>query len=98
MLDTISSVIKEEQIEDSMLSTIDNPYNPFTHFEEWYAFDMQKGYNSCGYLARIARTSDELSELDNDIAIDTAIDEIVSLNILGIYIKVTRNNFIVRKV
>lgn len=71
-----------------MLTTIDNPYDPFTEFDEWDAYDRQAGYNTCGYLARIVRTSDELSEADQEVAIDEAIDEIVELNVLGVYKKV----------
>lgn len=77
----------------SMLTTIDNPFNPFTQFDEWFAFDEAKGYHSCSYLARIVKTSDELSEADESLAIETAIDEIVKLNILGIYKKVTKEDF-----
>lgn len=71
-----------------MLTTVDNPFNPFTQFDEWNAFDEAKGYYSCAYLARIAKVSDELSEEDEALAIEQAIDEIVKLNILGIYKKV----------
>lgn len=71
-----------------MLTTIDNPFDPFTQFDEWKAFDEQKGYFTCAYLARIVKTSDELSEADEDLAIEQAIDEIVRLNVLGIYRKV----------
>lgn len=75
----------------TMLTTIDNPYDPFTQFDEWYAFDESKGYHTCGYLARIVKSSDELSEADEDAAIEMAIDEIIKLNILGIYEKVTKD-------
>lgn len=78
-------------MKESMLTTIDNPYDPFTQYDEWFAFDTQKGYNTCSYLARIAKTSDELSPADEDLAIEAAIDEIVKLNVLGIYLKVTRD-------
>jgi len=71
-----------------MLTTIDNPYNPFTHYDDWYSYDVIKGYNTCAYLARIAISSDELSEVDETIAINHAIDEIIKLNLLGNYIKV----------
>ena len=71
-----------------MLTTIDNPFDPFTQFDEWKRFDEDHGYYTCAYLARIAKTSDELSETDEAIAINQAIDEIINLNILGIYRKV----------
>ena len=70
------------------LTTTDNPYNPITQFDEWRAFDEQQGYYSCEYLARVAKTSDDLSPLDQAIAIEEAIDEIVELNLLGKYKKV----------
>lgn len=72
----------------TMLTTADNPFDPFTQFDEWQMFDEAKGYNTCAYLARIAKTSDELSETDQNLAIQSAIDEIVRINVLGIYKKV----------
>ena len=72
----------------SMLTTTDNPYNPFTHFDEWLAFDTAKGYNTCAYLARITVSSPDLTDEEDAIAIETAIDEIVKENILGIYRKI----------
>lgn len=72
-----------------MITTVDNPYNPFTQFEEWETFDEEHGYFTCSYLARIAKVSDNLSDTDEALAIERAIDEIVKLNILGIYKKVT---------
>lgn len=71
-----------------MLTTIDNPFNPFTQFDEWYSYDVSKGYNTCAYLARVTKSSDELSDDDQAIAIDNAMNEIVELNLLGNYIKV----------
>lgn len=70
------------------LSTKDNPFNPFTEFEEWFAFDTDRGYNTCGYLARIAKTSSDASNSINEAEIERAIDEIVRLNVNGLYIKV----------
>ena len=72
----------------SMLTTTDNPYNPFTHFDEWLAFDTAKGYNTCAYLARITVSSPDLTDEEDAIAIEAAIDEIVKENILGIYRKI----------
>lgn len=73
-----------------MLTTIDNPYNPYDEFDEWFAWDVAQGYNTCAYLARIAKSSNELSPLDEELAIEEAIDEIVRLNINGMYIKVSK--------
>ncbi len=74
----------------TMLTTADNPFDPFTNFNDWLNFDESKGYNTCAYLARIAKTSDDLSEADQDLAIQAAIDEIVRINVLGIYKKVIK--------
>ena len=63
---------------DVMLTTIDNPYNPFTEWNEWLQFDLAMGYDTSGYLARVTITSDELSEADQDWAIEDAIDEMLS--------------------
>lgn len=71
-----------------MLTTIDNPYDPFDNFKAWYLFDVQKGYNCCSYLARIAKTSDEMTEKENDEEIERAIDEIIQHDFMNIYIKV----------
>lgn len=76
---------------EMMLTTIDNPFNPFTQWDEWRRYDEDKKYFTCAYLARIAKTSDDLSEEDYNKAIDDAIDEIVSLNINGMYAKIYEN-------
>lgn len=64
---------------EAMLTTKDNPYDPFTQWDEWYLFDELKGYHTCGLIDRIANTSDDLSDEDNKIIIDVAMEEIVSM-------------------
>ena len=71
-----------------MITTIDNPYDPFTQFEDWKGFDEHKGYYTCEYLARIAVTSPDLSDAENELEMKRAIDEICRINPLGIYRKV----------
>ena len=73
------------------LTTIDNPFDPFDQFVQWFLFDVEKGYNSCSYLARIAQTTEEMSEQEYNREIERAIDEIVMINPLGIYKKVTKS-------
>lgn len=70
-----------------MLTTIDNPYNPFDDFSSWFMYDVQQGYNSCSYLARIAKTSEQFTEKENDEEIERAIDEIIEHDFLNIYVK-----------
>ena len=73
------------------LTTTDNPYDPFDDFSKWYMFDVEKGYNTCAYLARIAKTSEQLSEKENNEEIERAIDEIIKYNPLNIYVKVKKS-------
>lgn len=64
----------------SFLTTLDNPFNPSTHFDEWYNYDIQKGYNSCGKLARLAPSSmDSLPESYTDSLKEDAIDSLIEL-------------------
>jgi hypothetical protein len=79
-------------VSDVMLTTVDNPYDPFDSFDDWYAWDERSGYCTSSMLGRIAMVSDELSEADLSLAIEQAIDEIVSENVSGMWRKVTREN------
>lgn len=74
------------------ITTTDNPYDPFSQFREWFVFDVVKGYNTCAYLARIARTSDSMSDEENDEEVERAIDEIIKYDFMKIYKKVFANN------
>lgn len=71
------------------LTTVDNPFDPFKQFDEWFEYDFEKGYCSCSYLERIAKTSNELSDADYDAEVEAAIDEIVAHN-PGLYKKVVQ--------
>lgn len=74
-----------------MLSTIDNPYDPFTQWDKWLIFDEEKGYFTCEYLGRIAVVSNELSDAEYAKEVEAAVEEIVKENINGMYKKVTRD-------
>lgn len=77
---------------DYMLTTYDNPFDPFTEWDQWYSWDQTAGYHSPGLLDRVARTSDELSEADQHRAVQEAILEIVRENISGMHRKVQRGD------
>lgn len=70
------------------LTTVDNPYDPFTQFDSWYTFDQDKGYGTCSYLDRIANTSDSLTDEENEREIERAIDDIIKYDFMNIYKKV----------
>lgn len=74
-----------------MLSTIDNPFNPFIHFDEWNQYDMAKGYNTLSYLGRLVDYDDCITEEQRHIAREDAIQNIVDHDPRGIYIKVTKD-------
>ena len=77
---------------DCMLTTFDNPFNPFEQFTSWFMFDIEKGYNSCGRLARIAQISEDMSQVEIDKEIERAIDEIIQYDFMNVYKKVTQNH------
>lgn len=68
-----------------MLTTVDNPWNPHTDYNEWAAFDERAGYNTPQLLARVARTSHDLSEEQQNEAIELAIAEICYYNVSGVH-------------
>ena len=62
------------------LTTKDNPHDVFEDYVNWANYDHQMGYNTAELLARIARTSDELSEEENQKEIERAIDIIIAMH------------------
>jgi len=80
-------------LDQVMLTTEDNPFNPFTQFDEWNDYDEAQGYNTNAYLARVANVAESLTEDEYNNEIQNAINEIVTMNVLGIYKKVTPDDF-----
>lgn len=70
-----------------MITTEDNPYDPRSDFPAWYAWDVEKGYNTCAYLARVANLTDDFPEQYHDRLIEKAIDEMIILHDGGLYKK-----------
>lgn len=75
---------------DTMLTTYDNPYDPFTEYEAWFVYDAEHGYNTPGYIARIAVLSDAMSDEEVSEEIERAQDEIIRYDPFGIYRKVAK--------
>ena len=68
------------------VTSVDNPFDPFTQFDEWYAYDRAKGYYLSERLARVALTSDLLSDDENEEIIDNNTGKTVG-NALCYYVK-----------
>jgi len=79
--------------DEYMLTTVDNPIDPFTSFSEWYHRDLALGHNTLSLLARVAAVPSDLSEMDRDNAIAQAIDEIAHENVTGVHRKVRAEDF-----
>ena len=71
------------------LTTFDNPYDPFTQFDSWFLYDVEKGYNTCAYLDRVLNEAPSNQD-PSDSAISEAIDKIVKNDIFNMYKKVSR--------
>ena len=73
-----------------MLTTIDNPFDPFEQFTSWMLFDKEKGYDSSERLMRIANISDDMTQKEVDEEIERAIDETIKYDFMNIYVKVKK--------
>ena len=73
------------------ITTVDNPFDPFSDFDQWFLYDVEKGYNTCEYLARIAsqQNSNDLDEDETD-DVEAAIDRIIEIDPFKIYKKIKK--------
>lgn len=77
-----------------MLTTYDNPFNPFEDFERWFKEDILLGHNCCGLLGKKALTSKVFSDEVNEKIIENAVNEIIQSDPL-VYKKVTKEDYAV---
>lgn len=79
---------------ECLLTTKDNPFNPFTHFREWYLYDVKAGYNTCGLIARMNPYYDEdLSPGETERELESVYDRIIkNVDFQRIYKKVYKEN------
>ena len=72
------------------ITTIDNPYNPFDDFEHWLQFDTEKGYYTSSKLGRLTKLKNDMSQAEEDAEIERAIDRLIEIDPLNVYIKIIR--------
>ena len=73
-----------------MLTTNDNPYDPFEQFPQWLLFDKEKGYDSCERLMRLANLNPEMSQKEIDDEVDRAMNKLIELDFTNTYKRVKR--------
>ena len=74
------------------LTTVDNPYDPFTQFDSWFLYDVEKGYNSSALLARVLETDPGSTPENTPEEIEAAIDQIIKYDFMNIYKKVKKTH------
>lgn len=68
-----------------MLTTFDNPYNPFVDFSSWYMYDCEMQHNTCARLARFVDIDSEMTNREIDEAKEAAMNFIVKYDLEGIF-------------
>ena len=76
-------------IQDGKLTTLNNPYNPFTQWDAWYAFDTHAGFNTVQYVSRLVGEDGVFEGL----SLEYAQAEIVQHNLSGQHVIVTADTF-----
>lgn len=71
----------ENKEKAKLLSTSDNPWNPFTQYKEWRNFDQSKGYCCEEYLARVADTDLDMPASLYQKRVNDAVGKILAFNI-----------------
>ena len=64
--------------DELVLTTMDNPYNPKTDYLKWRQFDIDNGYHTEEYLARLIDINDDV-DIDDDAAMVQAINKAVNM-------------------
>lgn len=72
----------------SVVTTIDNPWNPFRDFDKWLAWDNHYHYDTTRWLASLVFTSSKLSDEQYSEDIVEAQNELVRLNPFGLHVKI----------
>lgn len=71
-------------------TTVDNPFNPFDDFDSWFRFDIEKGYYTSSKLGRLTKLTENMTEKEENEEVERAVDELIKIDPLDIYIKVVR--------
>jgi len=87
-MNKIDQNVIEDVKKDYLISTSDNPYNPWTQFSEWFVWDETNGYHTCQKLARLCEFTDDLGDTEELLSYYDAAEKMLQYNFTGNYIKV----------
>lgn len=77
--------------ETMMLTTIDNPFNPKTEYDEWREWDKDNGYNTGEFLARLI-DSEKTFDIDDELLLSQRLTEVMyevlEHDVLNVYVLV----------
>ena len=73
---------------DYMVTTIDNPWNPFVHYHEWLSYDMQHGYFTDQWMYVLTKTSNDLRPEEIEEQIDAGVTRLLEIDPYGLHVKV----------
>lgn len=82
----------DQSIKRIGITTIDNPFDCFENFDDWFLFDIEKGYNTCSKLARLMCYDESMTQKEEDEQRELAIDRLIELDPLNVYKKVTKKD------
>lgn len=68
-----------------MITTTDNPFNPINDYTNWYVWDCQQGYYTQDCLIQVAALNPDMSDAEEEAAIQQAIFTMLEDDVLGIY-------------
>ena len=72
------------------ITTIAYPFDCFDNFDDWFLFDIEKGYNTCSKLARLMCYDESMTQKEEDEQRELAIDRLIELDPLDVYKKVVK--------
>ena len=75
------------KITEYWVTTTDNPFDPFTQYDDWYRYDETHGYCTSGYVARdlgVRSLPSAAPPLVLQRAIESAVDDICFFNLTNV--------------
>ena len=78
-----------------MLTTVDNPFDPFDDFISWRMYDIKKSSEvgllpCCEYVAKMSEITDDMNQKERNTEIERVIDDIIKYNTVRAFKKVQK--------